>query len=250
MNCSTLPEGLLESELFGHCSGAFSGAVRDSAGLLQQADRGTLFLDELDKASPSLQAKLLRFLDTGEIRRVGETRMRSVSVRVIAATSRDPSELVEREEFLPDLLFRIRGVEIHLLPLRKRQGDVVYLARSFLREGNRNGKLRFSPDALALLKNYSWPGNVRELKAEVERSILFAKDGVIDAHSFGPAIRGTREKTNGESAGDSSLIDQEKRTILSALSSAKGNISRAAETLGIARSTLYHKIRRLGIRVS
>ena len=115
-------------------------------------------------------------------------------------------------------------------------------------------RLRFiadvSPDALALLKNYSWPGNVRELKAEVERSVLFAKDGVIDAHSFGPAIRGTREKTNGESAGDSSLIDQEKRTILSALSSAKGNISRAAETLGIARSTLYHKIRRLGIRVS
>ena len=252
LNCATLPENLLESELFGHRCGAFSGAVRDSAGLLEQADSGTLFIDELDKASLSLQSKLLRFLDTGEIRRVGETRMRSVRVRVIAATSRDLSGLVKREEFLPDLLFRIRGARINLPPLRKRLGDVVFLARFFLQEGRQagEGSYRFSPDAIALLQSYPWPGNVRELKAEVERSVLFAKNGVIDSYAFDPAIRGARAVPSAEFSLKSPLIDQEKRVVQNALRSAKGNITHAAQILGIARSTLYGKIRRLGIRVS
>jgi|GEM_PF-1677532 len=239
VNCAAMPEGLLESELFGHCKGAFSGAEREKPGLLEQADGGTVFLDEIDKASPSLQAKLLRFLDCGEVRRIGTTKLVHVSTRILSATSRDLKELVREGSLLPDLVYRLSGEVIELPPLRARRGDIVPLAEHFLDTLSRR-PIALSPEAKILLIGYAWPGNVRELRHVVERSMLHSVEGTIQPAALPRKLR--------ESAATQEISPWEKVRIQKALERFNGCADRAAGELGMSRSTLYRRIRVLGMR--
>ncbi len=242
VNCAALPGSLLESELFGHKRGAYTGAGSDKKGLLEIAQGGTVFLDEIDKASVDLQAKLLRFLDLGEIRRVGETRTRLISVRVLSATNRDLEKLAGEGDFLPDLLYRLRGAELLIPPLRDREGDIELLARHFLDSISlaRRHEIRFSENCLLKMEDLAWRGNVRELKMEVERLSHIAKDALIRSGNLNPASP-TRETL-------SSLRSDDKKTILSALRHFDGDTDAAATHLGIARSTLYRRIKKNNIQ--
>ena len=243
VNCAALSGSLLESELFGHCRGAYTGADGNKPGLLEIADGGTIFLDEIDKASLDLEAKLLRFLDLGEIRRVGETKTRHVTVRILAATNRNLAELTENGDFLPDLLFRLRGAELALPPLRERDEDVDLLARHFLANLCRAGQkeIRFSEQCLLKMRELAWPGNVRELKMEVELLYHTIEDDIIRTRDLNPASP-TRDMWSCRRADD-------KMAILSALKRFDGDTDAAATHLGIARSTLYRKIKKFDIQV-
>jgi len=238
VNCAALSETLLESELFGHEKGSFTGAVSAKVGIFEAASGGTVFLDEVGKAPLSLQAKLLRVLDTGEMRRVGGVDAVYVNVRIVAATNRDVSELVDEDLFLPDLLYRLRGFEIRVPSLRERPEDVRLLFERFAGRPP-------SEAALEVLYRHEWPGNVREMRNLAESAaFLSCGKGPVPVDALPDWIR---ESAVVRTATVTRLEDVEKKALLRALEDAAGNRSRAARSLGISRQTLYTKMEKLGI---
>jgi DNA-binding NtrC family response regulator len=243
VNCSAFPENLLESELFGHEKGAFTGADRMRIGLFEAADGGTLFLDEIGELPPALQPKLLRALESGEIRRVGATLNRSVDVRVVAATNRDPDEEVRAGRFREDLLWRLNVVNLAVPPLRERTADIPLLARHFA------GDHEIAPDAMSLLVGYPWPGNIRELRNALERAVTLSPGTTIHPEDLPPRIQSAGRAAS--IVADASrrhvpLRDLEREYILEILRQVGGNKSRAAEILGLDRKTLYRKLEEYG----
>jgi transcriptional regulator with PAS, ATPase and Fis domain len=248
LNCGAIPENLLESELFGHAKGAFTGAVRDHAGLIETADQGTLFLDEVSELHAPLQAKLLRFLQEGETRRVGENRVRKFNVRIIAATNRDLEQAVHDGAFREDLFFRLNVIPISLPPLRERPEDVPLLASHFLQrlceEHGRNIS-SFKPQALKALLEYPWPGNVRELENAIEYAIHLTEDGEpIRVAQLPKKITG-RPGVEEEVLLPLSLEGYTRHMILSLQADHTEEV--IAATLGISRKNLWEKRKRLGV---
>ncbi|MCB0311201.1 MAG: sigma-54-dependent Fis family transcriptional regulator [Bdellovibrionales bacterium] len=253
-NCATFNENLLESELFGHVRGAFSGALRDKPGLFEVADGGTFFLDEIGEMSLALQARLLRVLENGTFVPVGATREKKVNVRILAATNRKLSQMVESGKFREDLFYRLNVVMIDLPALRERKSDIPDLLSLFLnRIAAREGRMpqRFSEAALAALSEYRWPGNVRELRNEVERACLLAREQqVLDLDVLSPQICGGSGggAALGSSAKLSEAVEQiERQMISAALKRLNGNKSEAARELGISRSSLISKAQAYGL---
>jgi DNA-binding NtrC family response regulator len=250
VNCGALPEGLLESELFGHLRGAFTGAVADKKGLFEEARGGTIFLDEIGEMSPALQVRLLRTLELGEVRPVGAARAMSVDVRVIAATHRDLERAAREGSFRQDLFYRLHVFAIRVPPLRERREDIPVLAAHFLAgfASRGRGAASLTPGALAALAAHDWPGNVRELENTLERVAVEARGGTIDVADLPPAFR-ERPPSLEEPlfAGLPRLEELEKRYLRHVLAAVKGNRSRAAEVLGIDRRTLYRMAERFGL---
>jgi len=258
-NCGALSEHLLESELFGHVKGAFTGAVADKKGIFELADGGTVFLDEIGEMSPAMQVKLLRVLQNGDFRPVGGMQTRTVDVRLLAATNRTLEEEVKKGNFREDLFYRVSVFPITLPPIRDRKEDIPTLANHFLQKLARKMKRpadRFSPRALEYLTSFHWPGNVRELENEVERAITLAgREKVIKDDYLSPRILGSTAGVPAEEgdSGDSTLHEVvarvEKRMILEALRQSGGNRSQAARELGLTRQGLLNKITRYEIAV-
>ncbi|HEX8850760.1 MAG TPA: sigma-54 dependent transcriptional regulator [Gemmatimonadaceae bacterium] len=262
VNCAAIPEALLESELFGHARGAFTGASQERAGLFEEADGGTIFLDEIGELPLALQVKLLRVLQEGEIRRVGENASRPVDVRVVAATSRDLEAEVAAGRFRSDLYYRVNVVRLHLPPLRERRDDVAELARHFL--ARHAQRLKVAPPtlgaaALRALTEYGWPGNVRELENAIERSLVLADEGLIDVAHLPAAVRREARPPNGSSPnGTGAPADEdlsvkrrterlERTLIAQALQRTGGNRTRAAQLLDLSHRALLYKIREYGL---
>jgi two-component system response regulator AtoC len=260
VNCGALPESLLESELFGHQKGAFTGAVRDKIGKFEAAAGGTIFLDEIGTSSPAFQVKLLRVLQDRVVERVGDTRTIPVDVRVVLATNKDLEKAVAAGEFREDLYYRIHVVAIEMPPLRARTSDIAPLAEHFLRRfAAEHGRpaLRFTPRALTALTDAPWPGNVRQLENVVERAVVLGGNGdVLDTDDLPVPARpptGSAPPRDGVPAGTplplrEALALPERRILEHALAHCGGNRERAAKVLGINRSTLFHKLRKYGIR--
>ncbi|MGE4292915.1 MAG: sigma-54-dependent transcriptional regulator [Desulfovibrio sp.] len=280
VDCGSTPASLLESELFGHVKGSFTHAVKDKKGLISEADKGTLFLDEIGNVSPEMQTRLLRFLQEGTIRRVGDTRDLRVSCRVVAATNADLREMVRRGEFREDLYYRIKVVTLVVPPLRERREDIPLLAGRFLEQACREqgcAGLRFTPEALEMLRNHSWPGNVRELRHAVEAGAVFATGGVVRPSDLqleaacssssrsgvgsGGGIgvgggsgngletwAGNGTGNGADSGGEAlSLEENERETILRALKHTRWNKTAAADLLGISRRAIHYKINKYGL---
>jgi len=254
INCGALPESLLESELFGHVKGSFTGAVRDKEGLLVAAKGGTFFLDEIGEMSPALQVKLLRALQEREVVPVGATEPVSVDVRVIAATNRDLEQEIRRGTFRSDLYYRLNVITLHLPPLRERSEDVPLLAEYFIQKmsTDRNGKgeLELTDEAMGALQNYDWPGNVRELENALERAaILCGHAGRIDSSALPARVTAPEPAPliSERPPANPSLEVIERAYILWVLQAESGNKARAAEVLGIDPSTLYRKLNRYGL---
>jgi two-component system, NtrC family, response regulator AtoC len=248
VNCAALPESILESELFGHERGSFTGATGQKRGLFEEATGGTLFLDEIGEISPKMQVQLLRVLQEGEIRRIGASETVKVDVRVVAATNRDLKGELAAGRFREDLFFRLQVVTVRVPPLRERKGDIPFLVRHFLaRHSDRLGRPqpRVASDVLEALESYDFPGNVRELSHIVERAMLLAREGVVTAADLPAEVtRSWQGSTQGVGSGGSladdwpSLSVLERRYIDRVLSRTGGNKTRAAEMLGIDRRTL------------
>jgi two-component system response regulator HydG len=253
INCGALPENLLESELFGHVKGSFTGAVKDKKGLFEVADDGTLFLDEVGETSPSFQVKLLRVLEDGTFRRVGGTAEHRVDVRVIAASNKELTQLVQRDRFRRDLYYRLKVIPIYLPPLRKRVPDIKPLAEHFVREyANRMGRrqISLSAEAIDRLQKHTWPGNVRELENAIERALIFCQGEEIQAADL-PLEACTPPVDEFDSGGistDMTLETTEKVHILRVLEYCQWNRSRAAQELGIGYNTLWRKMKKYGIQ--
>jgi DNA-binding NtrC family response regulator len=245
VNAGGLSEGVFESEVFGHVRGAFTDAKSDRVGCFELADGGTLFMDEIANVGLQEQSKLLRVIETGELQRVGSSKMRRVDVRMISATNADIPKELEHGRFREDLLYRLNTVEIHLPPLRERREDIPALAAHFLdglASRYRKG-LAFDDSAMHALTNHSWPGNIRELAHVVERSILMAQSQHITAADLG--LRGRTESGSGLEG--MTIDDAERHLIQRALERSDGNVSDAAEALGLSRSALYRRLQRHGI---
>lgn len=244
LNSAALPPQLLESELFGHVRGAFTGAVTAKPGLVESADQGTLFLDEIGEVDTAVQAKLLRFLETGEFRSVGEVRTRTVKVRVVGATNRDLEQEVRAGRFREDLYYRLNVVRIHIPPLRERPEDVPLLAAYLLksRSAGREPKA-FTPESVEALRQHHFPGNVRELANMIERGILLAPGPFIEPrHLFGPVGRGQEPTAAPREDENLSLESMERRHIERVMALSEGNKTQAARLLGIGLRTLYRKL--------
>jgi DNA-binding NtrC family response regulator len=250
VDCGALPETLLETELFGHAAGSFTGAIRDRAGLFEQAEGGTIFLDEIGDVSLALQMKLLRAIQEKQVRRVGENRVRDVDVRIIAATNRKLEREVREGRFREDLFYRLRVVEIHIPPLRERTEDILPLARYFTERLLQRMKLeRLTLDAacLPVLERYPWPGNVRELENAMERAAVMCDDGRIRVEHLPPGIVQPDKLAGRELAGTSrTLSEVERDYVIAVLRAADGNRTRAAKTLGIGATTLWRKLKEWG----
>jgi len=248
VNCGALVETLLESELFGHVRGSFTGAVSDHKGVFEQAHGGSVFLDEIGDTTPALQVKLLRVLQEAEVRPVGSTRTVRVDARVIAATNVDLDRAVAEHRFRQDLYYRLSVIVIHLPPLRDRRGDIPLLIDQFLRASSvRSGRnVAISPGAVNALVNYEWPGNVRELENTIERLVVFSR-GEIDVGDLPAAVVAAPTLREQLFDGLPTLDELERRYLLHVLQEVGGNRSRAAETLGIDRRTLYRMAERFGI---
>ncbi len=266
INCGAIPETLLESELFGHRKGAFTEAKRDRAGLIEEADRGTLFLDEIGELPLSLQSKLLRFLQDGEIRRLGDSELRRVNVRLVAATARDLEEEVAAGRFRDDLFYRLNVIRLHVPPLRERPSDVPFLSRHFLAHycgKHGKGQMRLSEEALGALGAHEWRGNVRELKNLMERCTLLGGDREITREGLlavwkvaGP---GTRSQDGASSQGirisvsperpdlKGAVRELERQLIRMALERTGGSRPKAAELLGISHPALLYKAKEYGL---
>jgi NtrC-family two-component system response regulator AlgB len=245
INCPTLTEELLASELFGHAKGAFTGAIRDQPGRVEVAEGGTLFLDEIGDLPGGLQAKLLRFLQEKRFERVGETRTRKADVRVVAATNRDLEVDVKSGRFREDLLFRLNVIEVHVPALRERPEDVLPLARRFLAFVARSvGRSlpTLSPAAERVLADYQWPGNVRELRNAIERAVILWPSAVIEPQAFSERIAGARER--GPQVGGKFTLDELERAHISAVVGHTKTMEEAAAILGIDDSTLWRKRKR------
>ena len=254
-NCAALPETLLDGELFGHVRGAFTGADRDRTGLFEAANGGTVFLDEVGEMTASMQAKLLRVLAGGEVRRVGSTKTTTVDVRVVCATHRDLDAMVKAGTFRQDLFYRLRTFVIPLPPLRERRADVATMALHFLdkyAERHKHQVAGFTPGAIAVLESHAWPGNVRELEHAIEHMLILAPAGKkIDA----PLVRetlGVDASANGDEAKerglDDALLDYERQLIQAELERSGGVLAKAARALGVDRTTLSKRCKRLGLR--
>ena len=285
VNCGAIPENLQESEFFGHVKGAFTGAIRTKIGLFEQAHSGTLFLDEVGETSLSTQVKLLRFLQTGELRKVGGTDPAHVDVRLVAATNRDLESMILDKTFREDLYYRLNIIAVEVPPLRERQGDVQTLASYFLALFARklgNSVTGFSESAMERLMSYHWPGNVRELENAVERSVTLARGTVVEvddlprmgragsrlrgpsdgafrgaasltgpgaSFEWDPATLPARSPLDAEISGFPTLKDMERRHIERALTHFGGNRTRTCKALGISKATLWRKIKSYGLSV-
>jgi DNA-binding NtrC family response regulator len=248
INCAALTETLLESELFGHVRGAFTGAVRDKAGLFEIAGSGTIFLDEIGEVAPTVQAKLLRALQEREIRRVGGERNIKITARVVAATNRDLRAAVEAGTFREDLFFRLGAFIIDVPPLRDRREDIPPLVHSFLvRAASRMKKdvRAVSAEAMSALMNYRWPGNVRELEHAVERAVILANAATIRLRDLPPEVTQKSRRRVGDDTLD--LHEQERTSIERALERFGGNRRKAAEALNISTVTLWRKMKQFGL---
>jgi len=273
VNCGAIPDTLQESELFGHVKGAFTGAIRTKTGLFEQADKGTLFLDEVGETSLSSQVKLLRFLQLGEVRKVGDTRSARIDVRLVAATNRDLEEMIAEKTFREDLYYRLNIIAVEVPPLREREGDVEVLARYFLSKKSRklgNGVVGFTSPAMEKLVRHSWPGNVRELENAIERAVTLARGrrvsvedlpplsaGVIRTGDIAPPSRQANTPPQEQQplssavpAGDEVFADGfptlatvEQKHIEAALEYFGGNRTRTCEALGISKATLWRKLK-------
>ncbi len=251
INCSAFQDQLLESELFGHEKGAFTGAVSAKAGLFEVADGGTVFLDEVAEMSPAMQAKLLQVLDTGELRRVGGTRLRRIDTRIFAATNKDLQDEVRAGRFREDLFFRLNVVSLTVPPLRDRREDIPRLVEHFLSQFRLPGQQAksFSPEALPYLEGYAWPGNVRELANTIERLVLLTPGTVIRPEDLLPNIHPTGVSApREEEDAPLPLAEVERLSIIRALRYTRGKKAPAARLLGIDVKTLTHKIRIYNIR--
>jgi DNA-binding NtrC family response regulator len=246
VNCAALPEALSESELFGHEKGAYTGATNEKLGYFEEADGGTILLDEISDLSPAIQAKLLRVIDNQEFNRVGSAKVRKVNVRVLAATNQNLKERVKAGRFREDLFYRLNVIRIALPPLRERVEDIPLLAEHFLsryaHETNKPLK-GFSKKAVKLLREYPWPGNVRELQNAVERAVVLCKGETVEASDL--PIYGF---PSAEAQAERSLEGKEKEQVVQVLRETHWNLSKAAEVLGISRGTLYSKIERYGLK--
>ena len=246
VNVAALPAELLESELFGHARGAFTGAATAKQGLFEAAHGGTLFLDEIAEMPAPLQAKLLRVLQDGEVRRVGETHSFGVDARIVCATHRDLADLVERGLFREDLYYRLNVLRLRVPPLRDRPEDVLPLARGFLAQEGRAG-LAFTADAKKALTRHTWPGNVRELSSAVKHGVALAREGVIDVEHLPEELVSPRPRSAvGRSARTPdlrSLAEVEREHVLRVVEACGGSQVEAARHLGIGRSTLWRKLR-------
>ena len=256
VNCAALPETLVESELFGHERGAFTGADRLKRGRFELAARGTLFLDEIGELAPAVQAKLLRALEGGEYERIGGTATLRADFRLVTATNRNLEEAVREGNFRPDLYYRLAVFRLHLPPLRERDDDVLMLADHFLRTfAGRMGRTpaSLSDEARDVLRVHDWPGNVRELQNAIERALVIADGARISAVHLGvvgrpPAAAGIPlAAVDGSPRVTQSLAEIEKRSVLEALQRANGNKSRAAAALGLSRGALYRLLRRFSL---
>lgn len=252
INCASIPLGLLESELFGHVKGAFTGAIRDKQGLIQTANGGTLFLDEIGDMSLDLQVKLLRVIQTRQVQKVGDTDPESVDIRFITATNQDLKKLIEENKFRKDLYYRINVVEITLPPLRQRGSDISLLASHFLKQYNqKTGKTirNFSPDSRAILERYTWPGNVRELENAVEHAVTISDDLTIQPHHLPIALLDSIEKDTHKNGSLDEKIDAfEKQCITAALTMSRHDVQAAAEILQVSIATLYRKLKKHKIK--
>jgi transcriptional regulator with PAS, ATPase and Fis domain len=242
-NCAAVAEGLLESELFGHRKGAFTGASADRKGMFELAGRGTLFLDEVGDMSPSMQGKLLRVLQEGVVRPVGGDKHVPVHCRVLAATHHDLRQLVNDNRFREDLYYRLDVLRINVPPLRKRPEDVLLLFDLFVREAGHD-PLEFSPRARQLLTRYAWPGNVRELQNEARRLLTVTARQISSAHLSLEICEGRGVSQSSADTGGRTLGEVEAEMVAAALRECDGNKSQAARKLGIPRSTLYRLIER------
>jgi len=252
INCGALPEGLLESELFGHVKGSFTGATKDKSGLFSAAGGGTFFLDEIGETTPATKVKLLRVLQHREVIPVGATEAIPIDTRIIAATNRDLEEEIKRGNFRRDLFYRLNVISIHLPPLRERVDDIPMLADAFLaRACERHGvpPKRFSDGALDAMVAYRWPGNVRELENAVERAVILTPGEVVDRGALPERVteRRTEPLVSERAAPNPTLDTIERAYILWVLQSEGGNKTRTAEVLGIDPSTLHRKLSRYGV---
>jgi DNA-binding NtrC family response regulator len=246
VNCGGIPEGLLESELFGHVKGAFTGAGETRAGFFQTADGGTIFLDEVGETSLAMQVKLLRVLQDGEILMVGSSRPLNVDVRILAATNKDLAGLVGRGVFREDLYYRLNVIAIDLPPLRDRGDDILLLIDHFARKHSRDSDRSppvFTDAALDVLRRHHWPGNVRALENVIHRMIVMTEGAAVDVADLPPLLRSSILHGNGRV--DRSLFDVEAEHIRRVLAAVRGNKTRASEILGIDRKTLREKLRRM-----
>jgi DNA-binding NtrC family response regulator len=245
LHCAALAESLLESELFGHEKGSFTGAAARKDGRFSLADGGTLFLDEIGEISPAIQVKLLRFLQEHEFERVGGTQTIRVDVRIIAATNRNLVEEVAKGRFREDLYYRLNVVSLEMPPLRDRRTDVPVLARFFLdKYAKENGKAidGFAPETMDLLVSYDWPGNVRELENAIERSVVLTNGAQIEARALPPNVRPKLTPSGMPIVPGATLADVEKFAILETLKSTGGSTSKAAEILGISVRTIQYRL--------
>jgi len=246
VHCAALAPTLLESELFGHERGAFTGAHERRIGRFEQAQGGTLFLDEIGEIDATIQVKLLRFLGERTFERVGSNKTLSADVRLVAATNRNLEELVKAGKFREDLFFRLRVVEIELPPLRERPGDIPLLAQNFLREfakENQKPVNDFTADVLEALMNFSWPGNVRELRTAIEHAVVLCRGERIALRDLPPSVRGGGARGTQLLQGkDLTVKDAEKQLIIRALKETDGNRTRAAQKIGMSRRTFHRKL--------
>ena len=245
VDCGAVAASLLESELFGSTRGAYTGADRDRVGILEAANRGTVFLDEIGDIDASFQLKLLRFLQEREVRPLGSSKSRPVDVRIVSATNRDMQKLVDEGTFREDLWFRLNTVPVKLPPLRERRGDVPLLVHFFLKQYNErySQSTKLLDSGLRMLEDYTWPGNVRQLQHLIERLSILAPEGRIDSG----AVRLAISESQPSDTPSESLADTEAEQIRKVMAAANNNKSRAARILGIERKTLYRKLERLNL---
>ena len=250
VDCSATSSSLLESELFGHKKGAFTHAIQDKKGLIQSAEKGTLFLDEVGTLTMEMQAKLLRFLQERTIRRIGDTKELHVDCRVIAATNADLSAMIQEGEFREDLYFRLKGFTIHLPPLRERPEDIPLLAEKFLdkfrREANRPN-LSMSQETMGVLASYSWPGNVREMMQTIRAGVILSSGEILEPEDL--QLERRKEPRENPQADSLSLENSERQTIIRALEEADWVQKKAADLLGISRRAVNYKIKRYKIEL-
>jgi two-component system response regulator HydG len=250
INCGALPEGLLESELFGHVKGSFTGADRNKRGLFEEASGGTLFLDEISETTQALQVKLLRALQEGEIRRVGDNHPIKVSGRLVTATNKDLPKAVKEGKFREDLFYRLKVFPIAIPPLRERVADILPLAEHFLRKAKKKmggAAVRFAPDAALAMQAYAWPGNVRELEHAIERALIMASGPSVAAADLPSELQGPAGPGAPAAEGET-LEALERRHVLAVYDACGKNASEAAKRLGVGRNTLWRKLKSFGVK--
>jgi len=263
-DCTALAPTLLESELFGHVKGSFSGAVAAKQGLFEVAHKGTLFLDEVSNIGLETQGKLLRVLETKRVRKVGDTAEREVDIRLVAATNRDLAEMVAEREFREDLYYRLNVVPVYIPPLRERQGDIPKLATAFLERACRKNEVQvrgFAPEAMAQMESYHWPGNVRELRNIVERIAILCDSDRIEPRHLPPEVRQARRRSTlmqlpsnwedfkklKQQVRDAAVQELERRFLIEALGRSQGNVTKAAADVGIQRTNFHALMRKYGL---